>query len=84
MSRRQHGFSLLELLVVLFVVVTITSLVTLTVNTGNRDRVLDTEVRNLTDVAAYAIDEAQISGRDYGIYRAVGRSNSEYLWSLSE
>ena len=59
MSRRQHGFSLLELLVVLFVVVIITSLVTLTVNTGTRDRVLDTEVRNLADVAAYAIDEAQ-------------------------
>ncbi len=84
MSRRQHGFSLLELLVVLFVVVTITSLVTLTVNTGTRDRVLDTEVRNLTDVAAYAIDEAQISGRDYGLLLRRrfedGREYVTYSW----
>ena len=84
MSRRQRGFSLLELLVVLFVVVIITSLVTLTVNTGTRDRALDSEVRNLTDVATYAIDEAQISGRDYGLLLQRrfqdGREYISYSW----
>ena len=84
MSRRQHGFSLLELLVVLFVVVIITSLVTLTVNTGTQDRALDTEVRNLADVAAYAIDEAQFSGRDYGLLLQRrfedGREYVSYSW----
>ena len=84
MVRYQHGFSLLELLVVLFVVVIITSMVTLTINTGNQDRALETEVRNLSDVAAYAIDEAQLSGRDYGLLLrrriADGRAYISYGW----
>lgn len=63
----QRGFSLLELLVVLFVVVIITSLVTLTINSGGQDLGLDTEVGNLADVAGYALDEAQLSGLDYGL-----------------
>jgi len=84
MVPRQHGFSLLELLVVLFVVVIITSMVTLTINTGNQDRALETEVRNLSDVAAYAIDEAQLSGRDYGLLLRRrfddGRAYVSYSW----
>ena len=67
MTARQSGFSLLELLVVLFVVVVITSMVTLAVNTGNEDRKLSAEVDNLADGANFAEDEAQLSGRDYGL-----------------
>lgn len=66
-ARRQRGFSLLELLVALFVVVLITSLVTLTVNSGGQDIRLEATVRNLAEVASFAVDEAQIHGWDYGL-----------------
>jgi prepilin-type N-terminal cleavage/methylation domain-containing protein len=61
----QRGFSLLELLVVMFVVVIITSMVSLAVNSGGQDLHLESDVRNLADVARYAMDEAELSGDDY-------------------
>jgi general secretion pathway protein H len=63
----QDGFSLLELLVALFVVVIITSLVTLSVNSGGEDIKLDATVKSLADVSSYAIDEAQLRGVDMGL-----------------
>ena len=63
----QSGFSLLELLVALFVVVIITSLVTLTVNSDGQDIELDAKVRSLADISSYAIDEAQMRGVDMGL-----------------
>jgi general secretion pathway protein H len=66
-SGDQRGFSLLELLITLFVVVLITSLVTLNVTSGGYDIRLEAKVRNLADVASYALDEAQMLGRDYGL-----------------
>lgn len=62
-----RGFSLLELLVTLLVVAIITSLVTLTINSGSRDLLVDSQVRNLASVAEYAMDEAQLAGVDYGM-----------------
>lgn len=64
---RSRAFSLVELLVVLFVVVLMTSLATLGLNSGSRDRELESAVRGLMGVAAYALDEAQFSGRDHGL-----------------
>lgn len=64
---RQSGFSLLELLVALFVVVIITSLVTLTVNSGGQDIELEAKVRSLADISGYALDEAQMRGVDMGL-----------------
>jgi general secretion pathway protein H len=64
---QQVGFSLLELLVTLFVVVIITSLVTLSVNSGGEDIELDATVKSLADVSSYAIDEAQMRGVDMGL-----------------
>ncbi len=66
-SNSQSGFSLLELLIALFVIVLVTSLVSLNLSSGGRDIELEARVRNLADVAAYALDEAQLSGRDYGL-----------------
>lgn len=63
----QRGFSLLELLVALFVVVLITSMVNLSVTSGGQDVRLEAMVRNLADVADYALDEAQMTGLDYGL-----------------
>jgi type II secretion system protein H len=64
---RQSGFSLLELLVALIVIVLVTSLVSLTVNSGGQDIKLQAQVRNLAEVSSYALDEAQMVGRDYGL-----------------
>lgn len=64
---RQGGFSLLELLVTLIVVVLVTSLVSLTLSSGGRDIELEAQARNIAEVAAYALDEAQLQGHDYGL-----------------
>ena len=61
------GFSLLELLVALFVVVLVTSLVSLSIGSGGRDQHLQGQVRSLANVAGYALDEAQLRGVDYGL-----------------
>ena len=63
----QRGFSLLELLVALFVVVIITSLVTLGVNSGGREIELEAKVRSVADIASYALDEAQMRSVDMGL-----------------
>ena len=63
----QRGFSLLELLVALAVVVLVTSMVSLTFTYGGQDIRLESTVRNLADVASYALDEAQMTGVDYGL-----------------
>jgi len=65
--RRQRGFSLLELLVTLFIVVLVTSLVTLNVGTGGADYEMQGAVEGLADSANYALDEAQFAGWDYGL-----------------
>ena len=68
MKAQSHaGFSLLELLVALFVVVIITSLVTLAVNSGGRDIELEARAKSLVDIAGFALDEAQMRGVDMGL-----------------
>lgn len=64
---RAGGFSLLEMLLVLFIVVLLTSLVSLTVNSGAGSRREEQALRALSDAAAYALDEAQFAGRDFGL-----------------
>ena len=63
----QGGFSLLELLVTLIVVVLIASLVSLNVGSGGREIRLEAQLRDIASVAAYALDEAQMLGLDYGL-----------------
>jgi type II secretion system protein H len=81
---QQRGFSLLELLVALFVIVLVTSLVSLSVGTGDQDILLESKVRNLADVAEYALDEAQMAGRSYGLVLERGLVEGEevdsYRW----
>ena len=63
----QAGFSLLELLVALFVVVIITSLVTLAVNSGSADVEVEARAKSLVDISGFALDEAQMRGVDIGL-----------------
>lgn len=79
-----RGFSLLELLVVLFVVVLITSLATLNVGSGNQDLRLEAQVREIQNIALFALDEAQMSGRDMGLLLFLNARGPEttfgYAW----
>jgi general secretion pathway protein H len=83
-SCRQRGFSLLELLVALVVIVLVTSMVSLTFSSGAQDIQVEAQVRNLADVASYALDEAQITGVDYGLLieeeQASGETSYSYRW----
>lgn len=80
---RQQGFSLLELLVALIVVVLVTTMVNLTVSSGGQDVRLEAQVRNLADVASYALDEAQMTGVDYGLLLQENEETGETTYSYS-
>jgi len=83
-SRHQCGFSLLELLVALMVIVLVTTMVNLTVSSGGQDIQLESLVRNLADTGSYALDEAQMTGVDYGLLieeeQAEGQTSYSYRW----
>ncbi len=81
--RPQRGFSLLELLVALFVVMIVTSLVSLNVNTGGQDIELESKVRSLADISSYALDEAQLSGIDMGLLIELDATGKESLYRYS-
>ncbi len=83
---RAGGFSLLELLVTLIVIVLITALVTLNIGSGGRDMRLEGQLRDLAGSAAYALDEAQMLGVDYGLlfYRESVAGEPVYAYSWRE
>jgi len=79
----QRGFSLLELLVALIVVVLVTTLVNLTVSSGGQDIRLQAAVYGLADVASYALDEAQMTGVDYGLLIEEEPQAGETVYSVN-
>ena len=64
-------------------IVVITSLVTLNVGSGGRDIRLEGQVRNLADVASYALDEAQLLGRDFGLLLQQSTEGGEMVFSYA-
>jgi len=80
-ASRAAGFSLFEMLVALGLIVLITSLVTFSFNSGGQDVRLASEVRNLAGVAAYALDEAQMTGADYGLLLEEEALEGEVVYS---
>ena len=66
--RQQQGFSLVELLVAVMVVVLLTSVVSLNVGSGGADLEREQEVRQLAATLGYAQSEAEFSGADHGLF----------------
>ena len=67
MRRHQKGFSLIEMLAVVFVVVLLTSLVSLNVGSGSTDINRENQVRDVAAMLGYALTEAELSGTDHGL-----------------
>ena len=64
----QRGFSLIEILVALFVIVMLASLVTLNLSSPERDRMAEDAADTVASLLDYALEEAQYSGYEYGVF----------------
>lgn len=80
---RQRGFSLLELMVALVVVVLVTTLVNLSVSSGGQEVQLRALVNELAETASYALDEAQMTGTDYGLLLEEEQEAGETIYTFN-
>lgn len=65
--KRELGFSLVEILVVVMIVAIVTSAALLSFGNVRDDRGLRTEARRFAALVEVALDEATLQGRDFGI-----------------
>jgi general secretion pathway protein H len=65
--RPGHGFSLVEILVVIVIVAIVSSVALLSLGLLDRDRELETQARRLVSLVDIAQDEAMMQGREFGI-----------------
>jgi general secretion pathway protein H len=83
-SNHQTGFSLLELLLVLVVVGLIVSVAGLSVSSGSRPYTVAGAVSGFSQLAEYALDEAQLGGFDLGLHierkSEAGEDRYSYQW----
>lgn len=66
-ARKISGFSLIELLVVVFMIGILVTMFTLAVGVSGGDRVVEREVDRLRAILNLAGDEAVMQGREYGL-----------------
>ncbi len=62
-----RGFTLLELLVVMFIVGIIAAMATLSVGVATSDRGVDKELQRIADLLRLAGEESMLQGREFGI-----------------
>jgi prepilin-type N-terminal cleavage/methylation domain-containing protein len=62
-----RGFSFIELLVAILVIVLLTGVVSLNVGRGGAELQLDGEVRYLANLLSFSGDEAELSAADHGL-----------------
>ncbi len=70
--RRQRGFTLVEILVVIVIIAVMTAAVLLSVGVAGEDRELEDEVERFARSAEVALEQAQLEGRDYGFRFSAG------------
>jgi len=63
----ERGFTLIEILVVVIIIATISSIALLSINLVGDDRDLDTERKRLATLLEVAQDEAAMQGREFGL-----------------
>lgn len=86
-SRKSHGFTLIEILVVVVIVATIVGTVVLSMGLVGDDRELETERNRIASLIEVAQDEAMMQGREFGIefmqtaYRFVEFDPFTFQWS---
>jgi len=85
--RKEHGFTLIEILVVVVIIATISGIALLSLNLIADDRELDTERNRLATLIEVAQDEAMMQGREFGLevmtstYRFVEFDPFAFRWS---
>lgn len=65
--RTERGFTLIEILVVVIIIGTISAIALLSMNLIGDDRELDTERKRLATLIEVAQDEAMMQGREFGL-----------------
>src|SRR5271165_6778101 len=63
-----RGFTLIEILVVVVIIAVLTTVAMLSIGTLGQDQGLDEEGDRYTDVVAAVTEQAQLEGRDFGVY----------------
>ncbi|NGP54670.1 type II secretion system minor pseudopilin GspH [Thioalkalivibrio sp. XN8] len=87
-ARREAGFSLIELLVVIVVLAIAAASVVLSTGTLRADDPVETEARRLVALMRFIAEEALIQGRDFGVefapgtYRFLSWDPDTRLWSV--
>jgi type II secretion system protein H len=73
-AQRHRGFSLIEILVAVFVVVMVASVVMLNVSSPKRDRLAEDAAQQFARTLNYALEEAEYANTVYGLF--VERDNA--------
>jgi len=71
--RAERGFTLIEILVVLVIIAIMASVAMVSIGLLGEDREIERESERLTDAIALLQEQAELEGRDYGIWLETSR-----------